>query len=83
MNISINAIVSNSDVIKNYKSCRDKATKLGKIFILKYNQRDAVLFSIDEYERSFQFIEYLEKRNPSDIAKIYDSLPKAEIKRLD
>lgn len=83
MNISIDAIVSNSDIIKNYKSCRDKATELGKIFILKYNQPDAVLFSIEEYERFFRFIEYLDKQNPKAIAKIYESLPKAEIKGLD
>jgi hypothetical protein len=30
MNVSTEAIVSNSDMIKNYKACREKAEKLGK-----------------------------------------------------
>ena len=35
MNISAKAIVSNSDMIKNYKGCREKAESFGKIFVLK------------------------------------------------
>ncbi|MDF2821205.1 MAG: hypothetical protein K0R15_1646 [Clostridiales bacterium] len=35
MNISTNAIISNSDMIKNYKTCRDKAESVGKVFVLK------------------------------------------------
>ncbi len=78
MNISMDAIVSNSDIIKNYKTCRDKAEKLGKIFVMKYNHPDAVLFSIQEYERFSSFIEYLENYTNNDISKIFDSLVKAE-----
>lgn len=76
MNISTKAIVSNSDMIKNYKSCREKAESFGKIFILKNNQPDAVLFSIIEYERLSVFIEYLESLEVNDIAKFTESLPK-------
>jgi len=76
MNISTKAIVSNSEMIKNYKSCREKAESFGKIFILKNNQPDAVLFSIGEYERLSIFIEYLESLEVEDIAKIMESLPK-------
>lgn len=76
MNISTKAIVSNSEMIKNYKACRDKANSFGKIFILKNNQPDAVLFSIAEYERLSIFIEYLESLEGKDIAKVFDSLPK-------
>ena len=68
MNISTKAIVSNSDMIKNYKACREKAQTNGKILILKYNQPDAVLFSIDEYERLSVFIEYMESMEDKDIA---------------
>ncbi len=75
MNISTKAIVSNSDMIKNYKSCRDKAQINGKIFILKNNQPDAVLFSIAEYERIAVFIEYMESIEEKDIAKITALLP--------
>jgi PHD/YefM family antitoxin component YafN of YafNO toxin-antitoxin module len=82
VNVSIDAIVSNSDIIKNYKTCRGKAEKLGRIFILKYNQPDAVLFSIKEYERFYMFIEYLEKLNSNDISKIYNNLPKIKAKLL-
>lgn len=80
MKISTNSIVSNSDMIKNYKTCRDKAQINGKIFILKNNQPDAVLFSIREYERIAVLIEYMESIEDKDIAKITALLP-AEGKR--
>jgi hypothetical protein len=68
MNISSKSIVSNSDMIKKYKSCRDLAESLGKIFILKNNEPDAVLFSINEYESFSTFIEYMESLEEKDIA---------------
>ncbi len=77
MNILTRAIVSNSEMIKNYKTCREKAEKYGKIFILKNNQPDAVLFSIGEYRRLSGILEYLESLDERDIAKVIDSLPKA------
>ena len=76
MNISTKAIVSNSEMIKNYKTCREKAESFGKIFILKNNQPDPVLFSIAEYERLSSFIEYLESLEGKDISKVIESLPK-------
>ena len=76
MNILTSAIISNSDIIKNYKSCRGKAEEFGRIFVLKNNQPDAVLFSIEEYERFSGFIEYLENMETRDIAKFVESLPK-------
>ena len=76
MKISTKAIVSNSEMIKNYKTCREKAESFGKIFILKNNQPDAVLFSIAEYERLSTFLEYLESLEGKDISKVIDSLPK-------
>lgn len=63
-------------MIKNYKACREKAENLGKIFILKNNQPDAVLFSIIEYERISAIIEYLESLEEKDLAKVVESLPK-------
>ena len=68
MNISARAIVSNSEMIKNYKECREKAEGLGKIFILRNNQPDAVLFSIAEYERLSGVIEYLESLEEEELA---------------
>lgn len=76
MKISTKAIVSNSEMIKNYKACREKAESLRKIFVLKNNQPDAVLFSISEYERISVFIEYLESLEEKDITKLTESLPK-------
>ena len=76
MNISTKAIVSNSEMIKNYKSCREKAESLGKIFILKNNQPDAVLFSIIEYERLSIFIEYMESLEEKEMTKVIECLPK-------
>ena len=76
MKLSTKAIVSNSDMIKNYKTCRGKAEELGKIFILKNNQADAVLFSIAEYERLSDIIEYLESLEESDFTKLVENFPK-------
>ncbi len=70
MKISTKAIVSNSEMIKNYKACREKAEIFGKIFILKNNQPDAVLFSINEYERLSLFIEYMESHEGNDIEEL-------------
>lgn len=70
MKISTKAIVSNSEMIKNYKACREKAETFGKIFILKNNQPDAVLFSINECERLSPFIEYMESHEGNDIEEM-------------
>jgi len=74
MNISTKKIVSNSEMIKNYKACREKAQSLGKIFILKNNQPDAVLMPIAEYERLSVLIEYLEGLEEKEIGKFIESL---------
>lgn len=63
-------------MIKNYKACREKAESLGKVFVLKNNQPDAVLFSITEYERLSVIIEYLESLDEKDISMVFESLPK-------
>jgi PHD/YefM family antitoxin component YafN of YafNO toxin-antitoxin module len=76
MNISTEAIVSNSEMTKNYKACREMAESIGKIFILKNNQLDAVLFSIKEYEKLSALIEYLETLEDAAIAKIIETIPK-------
>ncbi len=74
MKISTKMIVSNSDMIKNYKDCRNKAEELGKIFILKNNRPDAVLLSIDEYDNLSAVIEYLENFEREEIERITISL---------
>lgn len=81
MYISTKAIVSNSDMIKNYKDCRNKAEGLGKIFILKNNQPDAVLLSISEYERLSTFLEYLESLDRNEIEKMEEVLPVEQERR--
>ncbi len=78
MNIFTKAIVSNSEMIKNYKDCREKAENFGKVFILKNNKPDAVLFSVTEYERLSSFIVYLESLDEKDIAKVIVALQKEE-----
>lgn len=67
-------------MIKNYKTCRDKAEALGKIFILKNNQPDAVLFSISEYERVSSFMEYLEHMEDKDVTELYENLPEGGLR---
>ena len=83
MNISTRAIVSNSEMIKNYKACRDKAESLGKIFILKNNQPDAVLFSISEYQRLAAFIEYFENLEEKEKSNLIEALPNKEVCKID
>ncbi len=75
MKILTEAIVSNSEMIKKYKDCRAKAERLGKIFILKNNQPDAVLFSIAAYEKLSVLIEYLEKLQTADFEKFVEFIP--------
>jgi PHD/YefM family antitoxin component YafN of YafNO toxin-antitoxin module len=74
MNIPTKLIVSNSDMIKNYKSCRMKADSFGKIIIIKNNQPDAVLFSIPAYERLSELIECAEKLSDSELQEAVTSL---------
>jgi PHD/YefM family antitoxin component YafN of YafNO toxin-antitoxin module len=81
MKVLATAIVSNSDMIKNYKTCREKAETFGKIFILRNNQPDAVLFSVAEYERLSDIIEYLESLEDKDIEAFFESLPKEGIRK--
>jgi PHD/YefM family antitoxin component YafN of YafNO toxin-antitoxin module len=76
MKILTRAIISNSEMIKNYKACREKTQIHGKLFVLKNNQPDAVLFSITEYKRISRIIEYMESLDEEDIAKFVESLPK-------
>jgi len=82
MKITSKSIVSNSDMIKNYKDCRMKADTYGKIFILKNNQPDAVLFSIAEYEKLSVIIEYMEGLNEQNFTKVIDSFPDEADKRI-
>jgi len=76
MNILTKAIASNSEMIKNYKACREKAENFGKIFVFKNNQPDAVLLSIKEYERLSAIIEYLESLEEVDRAMVVESMLK-------
>lgn len=60
MRILSKSIVSSTQMMKNYKICRGKAEKYGKVFIIKNNQPDSVLFSIKEYEKLSNIIEHAE-----------------------
>lgn len=54
------AIVTSSDMMKNYKACREKAERFGKIYVFKNNQLDAILLSLNEYEKVTILLERLE-----------------------
>lgn len=62
MKIELRSIVTVSDIRKNYKVCRDKAQRLGKVFIFKNNKADAVLSSIDDYRKTDTKIEDFESK---------------------
>ena len=76
MKILTKTIVASSDIIKNYKACREKAETYGKVFIFKNNQPDAVLLSVSEYERLSGMIEYLENQKEEEVANILEKLIK-------
>jgi prevent-host-death family protein len=61
MKIHSKEIVSSSDIIKNYRSCREKAEDLGKIVILKNNQPDAVLIPFNKYEKISSLVEQFDE----------------------
>jgi PHD/YefM family antitoxin component YafN of YafNO toxin-antitoxin module len=82
MKILKSAIVSNSDIIKNYKTHRDRAESLGKIFVFKNNQLDAVLFSISEYERVSDILEAIETCNDADLATILGFIQKKKLESI-
>lgn len=75
MKLLTEAIVSNSDIFKDYKKCREKAEKFGKTFILKNNQPDAVLFSINEYLKIASIVEFLENLDEKSIEKLSGEIP--------
>ncbi len=72
MKILKSAIVSNSDIIKNYKTLRDRTESLGKIFVFKNNQLDAVLFSISEYEKFSDILEEIESLDEDSKLAVLD-----------
>lgn len=74
MKIPKEAIVSNSDIIKNYKSQRDKAEIIGKLFVFKNNQPDAVLFSITEFEKIAELLELIETMDVIEIEHILKTI---------
>lgn len=74
MKIPKDAIVSNSDIIKNYKSQRDKAEIIGKLFVFKNNQPDAVLFSISEFEKIAELLELIESMDVIEIEHILKTI---------
>ncbi len=82
MNISTEAIVSNSEITKNYKACREKADSVGKVFVFKNNQPDAVLFPILAYEKLASLIEYLETLDDESVEKIVKAIPTGGIEKL-
>ena len=75
MKMSLHAIVSNSEMTKNYKTCRGKAERLGKIFVLRNNRPDAVLFSINEYEKRSEAIEHQENIEEKSGIRLLEPLP--------
>ena len=81
MKISTNAIVSNSEMIKSYKACREKAELFGKIFVLKNNQPDAVLVSVKEYTKLALLIEHIDSLDESAHDAFVEALPAMIMKK--
>ena len=69
------------DILTKAIACREKVEILGKIFVLKNNQTEAVLFSLNEYERLSVFIEYLKSLEIKDIAKFTRLCQRKEVRK--
>ncbi len=82
MKISTRSIVSNSNMIKSYKACREKAEHHGKVFILKNNQLDAVLISATEYEKLSVAIEYIDTLDEQEFAAFINELQATSSRKL-
>jgi PHD/YefM family antitoxin component YafN of YafNO toxin-antitoxin module len=72
MKIPRRAIVSNSDIIKNYKTQRNNAESLGKLIIFKNNKPDAVLFSISAFDRVAEILEEIDTMDDTELANILE-----------
>lgn len=70
------AIVSNSDIIKNYKTQRELAETHGKIYIFKNNQPDAVLFSINAFESVSEILEAIENSDDEGASRALEAIMK-------
>lgn len=75
MKVLTREIVSNTEIIKNYKSCREKAEKYGKIFVWKNSQPDAVIYSISKYKKLSPVIEYIESLSDEGFEEFINSIP--------
>ncbi len=82
MYIQSNTMVSTSEIIKNYNKCKKKAAALGKVFIFKNNQPDAVLYSMNEYKKYSIIIEYTENLDDEEAMQFINSLPKQGKKKF-
>lgn len=67
MKISINEIISSTEVMKNFSTCREKTKELGKTFIFKNNQPDLVLMDIEEYKLIYALYTFLEEEEHNEI----------------
>lgn len=82
MKISKSTIVSNTDIIKNYKKHRDIAEELGRIIVFKNNRPDAVLFSITEYEKIAEILEAFETLNDEEASHVLEFIQKKRTKEI-
>lgn len=75
MKVLLRELVSNSEMTQSYRACREKAERFGKVFILKNNKPDAVLFSIEAYERIAKIVERMEDLEDANIKEIIELIP--------
>lgn len=60
MKILTENIISSTDIIKNYKNCREKTKKHGETIIFKNNVPDMVLIDVRRYEEMKEIIDEIE-----------------------
>ncbi len=60
MTIIKDEILSTTDVIKNFASCRNKTKEMSRTVIFKNNKPDLVMLDIEEYEKMLTLLSVLE-----------------------
>ena len=61
MLIERDEIISATEMVKNFASCREKAKENSKMIIFKNNKPDLALVDIDKFEKMIDRIELLEE----------------------
>ncbi len=76
-------MISTTDILKNFAKTLEKVSshKIEKIAIMKNNKPEAILLSVDEYERLQSYIYWNSLDEKEYLQKAYEELKNPDAKR--